>query len=425
MTELIGITMLVVLFGLSFSCSLTETALFALNGPLMGRLREFRSNRVSVILRFLNFSQETLTVLTFLNTLANFGIAFLALLMILRYELAPFFWILLLLLALVVGCEILPKTLAIRHPDVWSLRMAPVLWPLMPLVKLFRFFSKGARFHSTSTTDLSREPLSNTKLSLEEYKELLELACQQGGMSPSEKDFIIQIISLDSHTAKDVMKLRSQVAYITADATLAEMIAASKKHKHRRLPMYNEENDDVTGILNTKELLMSPSFENMPDDALDITPCVPDSMNLLQLLKSFQRYEPGLIVVLDEFGESAGIITMEDILEEVVGDIRSESEEKCFMMQREGKQSWRVNGALLLEELSIECPEIKAPSFIQTVAGLILSQLEIMPYVNQSVSYCGYTFTVLSVEFARIREVRITKQVPSVRPRSYQPSQTK
>lgn len=170
MTELIGITMLVVLFGLSFSCSLTETALFALNGPLMGRLREFRSNRVSVILRFLNFSQETLTVLTFLNTLANFGIAFLALLMILRYELAPFFWILLLLLALVVGCEILPKTLAIRHPDVWSLRMAPVLWPLMPLVKLFRFFSKGARFHSTSTTDLSREPLSNTKLSLEEYK---------------------------------------------------------------------------------------------------------------------------------------------------------------------------------------------------------------------------------------------------------------
>ena len=221
------------------------------------------------------------------------------------------------------------------------------------------------------------------------------------------------------------MKLRSQVAYITADATLAEMIAASKKHKHRRLPMYNEENDDVTGILNTKELLMSPSFENMPDDALDIPPCVPDSMNLLQLLKSFQRYEPGLIVVLDEFGESAGIITMEDILEEVVGDIRSESEEQCFMMQREGKQSWRVNGALLLEELSIECPEIKAPSFIQTVAGLILSQLEIMPYVNQSVSYCGYTFTVLSVEFARIREVRITKQVPSVRPRSYQPSQTK
>ncbi len=425
MTELIGMVILVALFGLSFSISLTETALFALNGPLVARFREIRSTRVSTVLRFLKFSQETLTALTFLNTLANFAIAFLSLWMILRHELDPFYWILLALLGIIVGCEIFPKTLAMRHPEVWSLRMTPILWPLMPLVKLFCFFSsKGPSFQSVQTDELSQERPSPTKLSIEEYKEVLELACQQGAMSSSEKNFIIQIISLDCHIAKDVMKLRSQVAYIPSTATLPEMIAAARKYKHRRLPLYNEETNDVTGILNTKELLMSQDFANMPDDALDIPPCVPDSMNLLQLLKSFQRYEPGLIVVLDEFGESSGIITMEDILEEVVGDIRSESEDQGPMIQQEGNFTWKVNGSLLLEDLLIECPEIKAPAFIQTVAGLILNQLEIVPLVNQSVSYCGYTFTVLSVEFAKIREVRITKQTPSPRARSYQASKT-
>ncbi len=425
MTELIGIAILVALFGLSFSCSLTETALFALNGPLVARFREIRSTRVSTVLSFLKFSQETLAALTFLNTLANFAIAFLSLWMILRHELDPFCWIFLVLLGIIVGCEIFPKTLAIRHPEVWSLRMAPMLWPLLPLVKLFCFFSsKGPNFQSVQTDEPSLERPPLTKLSIEEYKEVLELACQQGAMSSNEKNFIVQIISLDCRTAKDAMKLRSQVAYIPSTATLPEMIAAAKKYKHRRLPLYNEETNDMTGILNTKELLMSQDFANMPDDALDIPPCVPDSMNLLQLLKSFQRHEPGLIVVLDEFGESSGIITMEDILEEVVGDIRSESEDQGLMIQREGHFTWRANGALLLEDLCIECPEIKAPTFIQTVSGLILNQLEIVPHVNQSVSYCGYTFTVLSVEFAKIREVRITKQTQSARPRSYQPSKT-
>ena len=146
MTELIGVIILVALFGLSFSCSLTETALFALNGPLVARFREIRSTRVSTVLRFLNFSQETLTALTFLNTLANFAIAFLSLWMILRNELDPFYWILLVLLGMIVGCEIFPKTLAMRHPEVWSLRMTPILVPLMPLVKLFLFlFIQGAQ----------------------------------------------------------------------------------------------------------------------------------------------------------------------------------------------------------------------------------------------------------------------------------------
>src|SRR5207249_4078293 len=161
-----------------------------------------------------------------------------------------------------------------------------------------------------------------------DYQELLELAYQHGTLAESEKEIILQIISLDRRTVREVMKPRSQMAAIPDDLSMEEMIAAARKYKHRRLPIYDETPDTIVGILNTRALLLDRQIDLA--EAIEFPSFVPESMNLLQLLKSLQRQQRGLAIVLDEFGGTAGLVTMEDILEEMVGEIRGEGEAQGF-----------------------------------------------------------------------------------------------
>ena len=116
-----------------------------------------------------------------------------------------------------------------------------------------------------------------------EYQELLEMACQQGTLAESEKEIILQIISLDRRTARDVMRPRAGMACISDDATVEEMIAAARKFKHRRLPIYDETPDTIVGILNTRALLLDPKIDLA--EAIEFPSFVPETMNLLQLVQ--------------------------------------------------------------------------------------------------------------------------------------------
>src|SRR5438094_9322543 len=176
-----------------------------------------------------------------------------------------------------------------------------------------------------------------------DYQELIEMAYQHGALAESEKEIILQIINLDRRIAKEVMKPRSQMAAISDDLSIEDMIAAALKYKHRRLPIYDETPDTIVGILNTRALLLDPQIDLA--DAIEFPSFVPESMNLLQLLKSLQRQQRGLAIVLDEFGDTAGLVTMEDILEEMIGEIRSEGEPQGLVMEKLGTGRWRANAA--------------------------------------------------------------------------------
>ncbi len=419
--QLIEVILLITFFGIGFFCSLSETALFTLKGPILRKMQKSYPKKTKIISTFLEHPRETLTALTLLNTTANFGVAFLALWMTLKREFAQFPFIIISLLILIIGCEIIPKTFAMRHPDRWALRVAPVLQILKNISTPIHFLVRLATRNHAKNNLQNKNPNTSVEnsenevpfsyISNEEYRELVELAFQQKIVTSAERDFINRIVLLDSHTVKECMILRSQMSYISANATKEEMIEAARRYKHRRLPMYDEQTNDIVGILNTHVLLMNP--DKAPDDAIDLALTVPDSMNLLELLKSFQRqyHQGGLVIVLDEYGETSGIITMEDILEEVVGNIRPESEVGEATLEVESINSWKVSGNLPIEDFNQQAPSpIIPPQHVQTIAGIFLSQLETIPYPNQSIQYDKYRFTALSVEFAKIREVRIIYQ---------------
>src|ERR1700693_3022273 len=165
------------------------------------------------------------------------------------------------------------------------------------------------------------------------------------------------------------MKPRSQMAAIPDDLSIEEMIDAARRYKHRRLPMYDETPDTIVGILNTRALLLDPQIDLA--DAIEFPSFVPETMNLLQLLKSLQRQHRGLAIVLDEFGGTAGIVTMQDILEQMGGEIRGEGEPEGFVMEKLGPGRWRVNGTMRLEDFRREYPALGEVAEVDTMGGLM------------------------------------------------------
>ena len=238
-----------------------------------------------------------------------------------------------------------------------------------------------------------------------EYQELLEMAYQQGTLAESEKEIILQIISLDQRTARDVMRPRAGMACISDDASVEEMIAAARKFKHRRLPIYDETPDTIVGILNTRALLLDPKIDLA--DAIEFPSFVPETMNLLQLFQSLQKQQRGLAIVLDEFGGTAGMVTMEDILGELVGKIRAEAQPEGFVMEKLAPGRWRVNGTMRLDDFRREFPALGDVPEVETMGGLLAHLLGVVPDAGESATFRGLKLTAQVADERRVRELLV------------------
>jgi CBS domain containing-hemolysin-like protein len=179
------------------------------------------------------------------------------------------------------------------------------------------------------------------------------------------------------------------------------MMEAARRFKHRRLPMYDESPDTIVGILNTRALLLDPEADLAL--AIEFPSFVPESMNLLQLLKSLQRQQRGLAIVLDEFGGTAGIVSIEDILAEVLGEIHSEHATERAVLEKLAPNRWRISGGLRVDNFRREYPQLPECIGCETMAGLALQQFEVVPAAGESVMVSGLRLTVQAADERRIR----------------------
>ena len=408
LTPGVGLTAWLVLLGVlvfasaSFFFALAESALFAL-GKCRARQLMDRPGGARLV-RLFEQPSELLATIVLGNTVANGAIVTLALWPALSGLWPVWLSLLLAAMLILIGCEALPKTLAVRSPETWSLRVAQPMWVVQGATGwLERLFQ---RFNEILLGFMTRGPVKPLLVSPDdEYKELVELAFHQGTLAQTEKEIILQIVSLDRKTAKDVMKPRSQMAAISDDLSVEEMIAAARRLKHRRLPMYDETPDTIVGVLDTRALLLDPHMDLA--DAIDFPSFVPETMNLLKLLQSLQRQRRGLAMVLDEFGGTAGLVTVEDILEEVVGRLAAEGEPAGFVMEKLGPGRWRVNGAMRLEDFRREYPELGEIPEVDTMSGLLVTELEVVPAVGESTAFRGLKLTAQVVEDRRVRELLV------------------
>jgi putative hemolysin len=390
----------------SFFFALAESALFTLGKWQVEQLAERAPEQGGMVSRLLKQPSELLATIVLGNTAANAALVALGLGVTVWRDGSIPLAVTGLLLLILVGCEVLPKTLAVRSPERWSLRVArPLGWmqsisrPVQRLATaLNNLFLHGV---------LARTMKPQSAATEEDYRELLELATQQGALAVREKEIISEIIGLDKKTAADVMTPRSRMACIPDDLSVEEMIAAARRLRHRRLPMYDESPDTIVGVLDTKTLLLDPTVDLA--ETIEFPSFVPESMNLLKLFVALQRQHRGIAMVVDEFGGTAGVVTMEDILEEIVGEIRDEGEEQTLVMEKLGAGKWRVSGAVTVRDFRRECPSIGDVPEVETMGGLLTMLLDVVPGAGDSAHFRGLKLTATRVDDRAVREVMVER----------------
>lgn len=403
MHALVAAVMLLALGALGFLCSIAETALFSLS---RWQLREWDAapDGRRTVARLMEKPDELLSTLSLVNTVANGFVAVTSLLLALTLEWNVWWTLAAAFLAVLILGEILPKTLAARTPERWSVRVAPAAALLRGVTRPFRQLIEGSIEWALNRLTSGSQP--TPPITDEEYRELLEMAVQQGTLGPSEKEIIAELITLDRKTARDVMRPRATMAAVADDLTTEELVAAARRFRHRRLPVYDETPDTIVGVLNTQQFLLNP---DRLEDALEFPSFVPETMNLLQLFQALQRQKRNLAIALDEFGTVAGVVRMEDILAQVLGEVSGGGRTRGFVFERLGPGRWRVSGTTRLEDFRREYPALPHVPEVETLGGLLMSQLDIVPTAGESAIVHGLKLTAHVVTERQVKELLVER----------------
>jgi len=390
--------------GMSSFFALAEAALFTLSRWQLRQLCAAAPEAGRRVQRLREDAEDLLATIVLGNTCANAGLVALGLWLVYRQHWP---WAvaagLVLLLVLVTG-EIIPKTLAVRAPEFWAPRVAPAveLWQRVsrPFCHLARWGNQLLLSRLIPAGIRPGVPVTDA-----EYRELLELAQEQGQLRPGEKEIILRILALDRRTAGDVMRPRAEVVALPDDLSVAEMIAAARRYRHRRLPLYDGTLDTIVGVLNTRRLLLDP--EGDLGEAIEFPSFVPESMNLLALLRSLQRQKRGLAIVLDEFGGTAGIVTIADILGFALPAEGPTTGTAGPVFEPSPDGGWRVRGPVRLDDFRRVWPALPEVPGVDTLAGLVLAETGVVPAPGVTVHCAGLRLTVTRADERRILELRV------------------
>ncbi|MGO8766901.1 MAG: hemolysin family protein [Limisphaerales bacterium] len=397
-----AVAAILIFAGASFFFALAETALASLAKWQVAQLAEKKSRRGKIVSQLLEEPQDLLATLVLGNTAANAAVVAVALRMVFDAHWAPALTMILLVLFVLIGCEVFPKTLAVRQPERWALRVS---LPLLAFQKISAPVHNLARGIDALILKRLAPASAAHALTEAEYQELIDMAYRQGTLAESEKEIILQIISLDRRAAREVMRPRTRMSCVSDDATVEEMIAAAREFKHRRLPIFDETPDTIVGILNTRALLLDPGIDLA--EVIEFPSFVPETMNLLQLFKSLQRQQRGLAIVLDEFGGVAGLVTMEDILSELVGKIHAAPRPEGLVMEKISPGRWRINGSMRIEDFRREFPALGEVAEVETMGGLLTHLRGVVPEAGESAIFRNLKLIAQSVDERRVHELLV------------------
>lgn len=255
-------------------------------------------------------------------------------------------------------------------------------------------------------------------LTEEEILSVVNEGHEQGVLKANEAEMISNIVELDEKEAQDVMNHRVNVVELDGNLTLRETLDFMLGENKSRYPVYDEDFDDIVGILHLRDAFVihnNDKFLEMKvkeiDGLLREAKFVPETRNIHELFKQMQNEKLQMVIVIDEYGQMSGIITMEDILEEIVGNILDEYDEEDEVITNLGDETFLMNGMAELEEVE-DVLGIKIEEEFDTLNGLLISKLEHIPKEHETavIQYQGYEFEILSIDNKKIGSVKVKKK---------------
>ena len=412
----------VVLLVLSGLFSGSEVALFSITPGEREALAEEATPRGARVLRLLERPRRLLVAILLLNTVVNVGAAILSTQIVLALS-AAYGWseiavlavnVLALTFVLLVVSEIAPKLIASRQPGRFAERVAPFLTPLVavlaPLADALAALAASIR---------SRVRTPEAPLSSDDIKSMADVGEQQGSLEERERALIHSIVEFGETTVREVMVSRVDLTALPTTATLAESLDVIRESGHSRFPLYDGSLDDVRGVVYAKDLLPylgTPEADNgfVPDwEAIARRPpFVPPSKPLDDMLADFQTTNTHLAIVVDEYGGTAGLVTLEDLLEEVVGEIRDElddAEDEKYA-HRVGPGVWDCEARIDLDDLADAVGvELDTAAYdFETLGGLVLDLAGEIPAPGDEFEQERLHLRVVEMDENRITRVRVT-----------------
>ena len=311
----------------------------------------------------------------------------------------------------IVFGELAPKSLAIQHPEPTTLAVA------FPLQFFFLALFPAIVALNWVANQVLRvvgiEPASESAHyhSGEELRLLIERGREEGAIRETEHELIENVFEFGDTIVKEVMVPRTNIVALDVAASPNELVRVTVEEGYTRMPVYEGSLDNIIGVVHSKDLITLLEHRDLIilQDLLRPVHFIPESKLISQLLREFQRRKIHMAIVIDEFGSTTGLVTMEDILEELVGEIQDEHDDESSGVEKMGEGTYVVNASMTIADANELMTECKLPEGVSytTISGLVNKWFERIPEVNESVERDSIRMTVLKTDSHHVVQVKI------------------
>jgi Mg2+/Co2+ transporter CorB len=405
---------------LSFFFAGSETALTASSRAAMLRLEQDGNRKAGIVNKLLAARERMIGALLLGNNAVNIVASSLATALFLTWwgEIGVFYATVVMTVMVVVFAEVLPKTAAIMRPDRFALSVArPISWVVRLLLPILAAIEAVVRVILRPFGIRAGE--SHAILSPhEELRGTVDLLHREGGVETLDRDMVGGVLDLRELEVRDVMVHRTEMMMLNADDPPEEIVRAMLASEYTRVPLWRGSPENIVGILHAKDLLRAirstteDDFSKLDVTAIALPPWfVPDIRPLSEQLKAFRRRKTHFALVVDEYGDLMGMVTLEDVLEQIVGDISDEQDIPVPGVRLQPDGSVNVDGAVPVRDLNRAMNWKLPDEEATTVAGLVIHEARSIPEVGQSFTFHGFRFRVQRKHRNRITALRITPLV--------------
>ena len=422
LTLLFSLIAIVGLLVLSALFSGSETALTASNQARIHHLLRKGNKRARTVTRLMETREQLIGAILLGNNLVNILASALATSILIGFfgDIGVAIATVVMTTLVLIFSEILPKTYALSNADRVALGVAPVI---RILVAFFSPITSTLNLVVGATLRLFGAGMGSPKVvtASEEIRSTIALRAQEGEVVKHERDMLGSVLDLTDVQVDEVMVHRRNMFAVNADDATSSLVEQILSSPYTRVPVWRDDPDNIVGIVHVKDLLKALHVHRGPLDDLDVTPVVgepwfvPETTSLRQQLNAFRRRRAHVALVVDEYGTLMGLVTLEDILEEIVGDIADEHDVPAPTVRALGDGSYIVEGGTTIRDLNRlfdwNLPDEEAA----TVAGLVIYNARVIPEAGQMFTFHDFRFEVLQRRRNQIVSLRVT---PPTKPRT-------
>ncbi|WP_306259180.1 HlyC/CorC family transporter [Pararhizobium sp. IMCC21322] len=417
MTSALWLTILaiMVLIIVSAFFSGSETALTAASRARMHAFEKAGDERAAIVQRLIQTRERLIGALLLGNNLVNILASALAtsLFITLFGDTGVVYATLVMTAVVLVFAEVMPKTLAISNPDRFALTVSPVVRVIVavfsPVVIAIEAFVKLVlnRFGA----NIGDQDILSAH---EELRGTVDLQHSEGGLVKDDRDRIGGLLDLNELEVSDIMVHRTGMMVLNADESPSALVDMALASPYTRIPIWRGDPDNIVGVLHAKDLLRSLQAQSGNVEKLDITEIatkpwfVPDTTSLKAQLNAFLKRKVHFALVVDEYGEVQGLVTLEDILEEIVGEIADEHDLEIQGVVPQPDGSVNVEGTVPVRDLNRAMDWSLPDEEATTIAGLVIHAVQTIPEPGQAFTFYGFRFRILRRQRNRITSLRIT-----------------